>query len=291
MRRLLVLLAACGGAQPAGPPRPPTLTVADAGAEPRRIVRYDVPPHTSARVELHEDLTLAQSVTNTVLEQAASHVAFPTVTILQRAEVTEALPDGSVLVRTDTERATYEGTIPDTAIGAQFDRTMRYLRRRHTTYRLAPDGTVADVHIDDGGKRPHDTSGLGEPDVPIVFPPTPIGVGATWTLTQTQLGGGIQWHRTLTCHLRALDDTSASVEYETTSSAPSQPLWVEPSRSTKLTTAHASGGGHLLIPLHSLAPTGGSHATSEATLSIIDKDLRIETTIQTQLETQVRPAD
>ena len=290
MKRALLLLAACGGAQSPPPPPPPTLVVNDPGAEPRSVVRYELPLHTSERAEVHTDLTLAQSVTNTVLEEGSSRVAFPTVTVVQRFEVTDTHPDGSVTIRVDNDRATYEGTIPDGKIAGQLDRAMDYLRRRHETYRLEPDGTRTDVHVDDAGSRPHDTSGLGETDVGVVFPPTEIGVGATWTRTQTQRIGGIQWQLTTTYHLRSLDDVGASVEYEATGGASAQPLWVEPSRSTKLISGTISSGGHILIPLHGLVAPGGSHTTSEATLSIVNKDLRIETTLQSELENQIRPA-
>lgn len=281
MKRALLLLAACGGAQPASRPQP-QLVVRDAGAEPRRIVRIEVPANADERAEAHLTLSVTRSVTNTVLETASKSVTYPELAFTQRWRVTERLPDGSARIRVDTEDVR-AGAVVDPKVKHDVDVVIEFLKHRSASFRLLPDGTHAEQHVADI-------------DLPIaadnvmVFPPTPIGVGAEWAVTQMPTLGGARWIFTYTYHLRALDDANASVELEVSAIAPRQSLSTDPRNSTTLTDGSSTASGQLLIPLHALVPTGGSHADTTTTYQLVRRDLRIETSTHVSQDSQIRPA-
>lgn len=282
MKALLVLLAACGGAQSPARPASPTLVVKDAGAEPRRIVRYEPPPNADAHAEFHFTLTVTRSFTNTVLENAANSVTFPEFEIAQHWHVTEVLPDGSARIRIDND-AVRTGAVTDPKTQKAVDQAANFLEHHSGSFRLLPDGTHTEQQIPDA-KIPLDT------DVSMIFPPTPIGLGAEWTVTQTPTLAGARWVVTTTYHLRALDDTSASVEVETSGVAPEQALTVDPNNSTTLTEGKLTGSAQFLIPLRTLIPTGGGHLDTTTAYQLVRNHLRIETATHIEQASQIRPA-
>lgn len=289
MKALLVLLAACGGAQSPAAPAAPSLVVRNAGAEPRRIVRLEIPAHASERAESHVDLSFTNTTTNTVLETGTKMVTLPTITLRERWDVVEPLSDGSVRIRIENERVTTESDVPDPKVQAVLDRTLDRLRRRHDTFRLLPDGSRADVQIDDGRTHSPEQSGA-EADLDVIFPPTPIGIGAEWQLTRSHSRSGVEWQDTRTYRLRALDENTASVELEIAANAAPQAFSVSPTSSTKLTVGKIAETGQFVIPLHGLVPTGGAHFDAEMDFQIVRKDLRIETATHVQRAEQIQPA-
>lgn len=101
----------------------------------------------------------------------------------------------------------------------------------------------------------------------VVFPDEPVGVGATWDVMSRMTISGIMWDRKTTYILRALDDSTASVDASVVMRASSQALRVEPNASTRLTSATASSSAELTVPLRGLVTTGASRGTSEANIA------------------------
>lgn len=99
------------------------------------------------------------------------------------------------------------------------------------------------------------------------------------------------WQRTATYHLRALDDGTASIEFEVSASAPEHDLYVEPNATAKVTSGSAIASGQFVVELHGFGVTGGAHETSEVNLSIVNHALRVTSTVQNESSFTVKPAD
>ena len=286
-KRALLVLVGCGGPGPVAPSAP-SLVVRNAGAEPRRVVRIELPAGADEHAESLVDLSITSSTTNTVLETGTKAVTFPTITLREHWKVLETLPDSSARIVVENDRVTTESDVPDPKTQAMFDRILERLRHRRDTFRLLPDGSRADVHIDDGRAQSPDLQGA-ESDVDVIFPSTPIGVGAEWVVTRPLASNGVQWHDTRTYRLRALDDATASVELQVVADAPPQALSVTPTSSTKLTVGKLGETGQFIIPLHGLVRTGGAHFDAEMRMQLVRKDLRIETAMHLQRAEQIAP--
>lgn len=100
----------------------------------------------------------------------------------------------------------------------------------------------------------------------------------------------MRWQRTATYHLRALDDATASIEFEVSAGAPEHALYVEPNASARVTSGSAIASGQFLVELRGFGVTGGAHATSEINLSIVNHALRVTSTLQNESSFTVKPA-
>lgn len=288
MKALLVLVAACGGAQHGASPE---LVVRNAGAEPRRIVRLDIPAHADEHAEVRLALVDATSFTNTNLDSGSHDVRLPELAISEHAQVTSALPDGSAWIRIAFEDAR-AGALADAALRPDLDRATAFYRKHHITFRLLPDGSRIDV--------------VGALDVPpaldlddktlVTFPSTPIGVGAEWSITRWVERNRVQWFVTYTYRLRALDDASATIDADVHAGAPSQRLAYEPAHSRsfsgnslRLTDGTITGRSQLVVPLHALIPSGHAHVDTSAELQLANHGGRTETTEHISQTFQITP--
>jgi hypothetical protein len=288
VRALLVLVAACGGAQHGASPE---LAVRNAGAQPRRIVRLDIPAHADEHAELRLALADATSFTDTNLDSESHDVRLPELAISEHAQVTSALPDGSAWVRIAFEDAR-AGALADATLQPELDRATAFYRKHHITFRLLPDGSRTDVS--------------GDRDVPpaldlddktlVTFPSTPIGVGAEWSVTRWVERNRVQWFVTYTYRLRALDDATATIDADVRAGAPSQTLARESthsrsmrSNSLRLTDGTITGHSQLVIPLHALVPTGHAHVDTSAELQRVNYFGRTETKERISQTLQIAP--
>lgn len=286
MKLLLVGVAMAGCLSSAPPVRatitPPQIGITDPGAEPRRVVTFDIPLHHPEHVEAFVDLT-----THVGDQQ---RIQYPTVRMLATYEALDRAIDGTERISFQVDRATYDGEISDPKIRSQFEGRMERLRHYHTTYRMTPYGVITHDPLPPGEKPDLDETLEALDAGGVVFPGQPIGVGATWAVSQTASIGNVEFHRKMTFHLRALDDASATVDIETEQNAPRQTIAAEPNASVELLSAHAAGRSYGLYPLRGLAATGGSHTASDIYLSLVDHGFMVKVGSQSVTELKVRPA-
>jgi Family of unknown function (DUF6263) len=288
---LAIALVACGARQAPLPPPPPPVTVLDTGAEPRRLVRYTLQPHAHTRLETDTDVTVTERFTNTVLENGANRVAFPRVRVIETIEVTAREPDGSARVNTQIEQATAESQLANPRAERAFETVLARLRKMHSTRHVAPSGAVTNVVIDSAEPRgANATVEYAAQQTAMVFPDVPIGVGGAWKSVTHVTTGGVEWQRTTTYHLRALDDVSASIEYEAAMSASEHVLYTEPNASTKVTSGDGVESGQVLVNLGDASAIGGWHATLTVNMLIVDHALRISSTLQNETSETIQPA-
>jgi hypothetical protein len=280
----------CGGAQSTAHVDGPKLSIAivDPGAEPRRVLRYEVTSHAPERMEMNLKQRLKTASTNTVLETAHQSIDLPTVRSVVRIEVTSLIPGGAASVTCELQDVTVLDDVVDPAILKQAAADAASLKGFRASWRLAPSGMISDISVDASNapalardQLPSFAESIR--DTAVVFPDAPIGIGATWQVTSEQSTSHIMWNRTVTYRLKTLTDSIATVDAQTVMRAPSQALSVEPNSTTRLTSAANSATSEVVIPLHGLVATSTSHGTGEMNVSMVRGHLRI--TASTQLET------
>jgi len=297
VRSLALLVAVgCGAStntqHPANPA--PTLSVLQAGAEPRQRLRYELPLHAPERMELSLKVRVTNAFTNTVLETGRRSVDLPTVRIDGRVAVTKITPSGEALVTYELENAVVLDDLVDPAVRRPLEAAMAAMKGWRGSWRMSPSGLLSDIVFDTPNASKSGRNSLSNvdeliPDMSVVFPDAEIGVGATWEVKSRRSMSGVTWERTATYRLRELGASSATVDANVVMHASSQALTVEPNASTRLTSGTVTGSANLSVPLRGLVPTGMSQATSEMNFSIIRGRQRIITSLETQTFVSVKP--
>ena len=286
MRSTLLLagLAACGSS----PPKtrviaPAMLTVQDAGAEPRRPLRREIPLHTKEREQAQVNTTIERTVENAVRETGSARVQMPTITLVGDTEVTAVDPDGTMTIHYETERATYAGDVADPKALRAIEAEVAALRNLKITYRLSPQN----VPRYDNTSQMADLLSQGT----VRFPDEPVGVGAAWTVTSKVSLAGVEWERRTTYHLKALDDASASIEIDLDATAPKQTLAQDSHGAVVVSGGHETGHALYMIPLHAIVTTGSGRDVDDIAMQMVRNDHRVRASSHTEEELAVKPAD
>lgn len=151
------------------------------GADPRRVLRYQLAKGTSTPVTLAVDVDL---------DAAGQGGPLPTMVMETRIACEDVLPDGSMKIRTTIVHVIAKdrpgGVIPAAQMAtAQLDGMAM-------TGVLAPNGTLKDMHLDLTGKDlPPVISGQlttlsrSFEQVTMPLPAEPVGIGAQWRQRKT----------------------------------------------------------------------------------------------------------
>lgn len=281
-RVLVIALVACGSAQrPA--PKPPAITVQDAGTEPRRVLRYELPPDAVERFEMDVKTRTSTAVTNTVLETGHRDLDFPTVQFLGQLSANKGRISEEILDATPLEDVT------DPTLRELVDHELRAVKGTRASWSQAPSGLRSDISVQaKHAERFPDIAEWVEANA-VVFPDSPIGVGAIWRQDSQIVAGRATYDRTVTYTLTALDDEHATITATAHLAAAPQALRVEPNATYELTHAAADDVGEFKIAFHHMVATTTSHGTSDVSMSIVRKQLRLSSTIQSETTMTVRP--
>jgi hypothetical protein len=115
-----------------------------------------------------------------------------------------------------------------------------------------------------------------------------IGTGARWQARSRPKIGDVTWDRTVTYTLRELTDSTATVDADILMTASSQAISVEPRATTTLTSGRNHLGMELIVPLHRLVPAGSLQSTTELNISLVQRALRVTTTLGIDLQLAVK---
>lgn len=282
-RVLVIAVLACGGTQhPA--PKPTVVTVQNAGAEPRRLLRFGLPQEAVEQFEMDVKTRTTAAMTNTVLETGRGLIDLPTVRVvgqysIRDGKVTESIADATAL----------EDVI-DPTVRKSLRPVLRAYKRMSASWRQSPSGARSEITVQPTRSAELATAATQSLEATaVVFPDTPLGLGATWT-QQAQIDlGGVRFDRTATYQLTALDDTKATVSITAHTTAPSQTLSVDPNNTYELTHATRDEVGEIKIAFDRIVATETLHVTSDISLSIVRRQLRLSSTVQSDTTMTVQP--
>ena len=291
---LLVMAVGCGSQAPHVAKPEPSITVVDVGAEPLRGLRYELKPDATERMELTVKIRMNTAFTNTVLETGHRSADFPTIKHVALIKVVSVGADGVATVSSDVENITVLDDVVDPALRTRVEAEVTPLDGSRVSWRMAPSGQISDVAVEAPNATPSARARLSTfadsvRETAVVFPAAAIGIGATWEMTSEQSLAGVTWTRAVTYRLRALTDSSATIDARIVMRAPAQALSVEPNATTKLTSGTSNANRELIVPLRGLVATGTGRSMSQMNLSIVRGRLRITSTVQTETLSSVKP--
>ncbi|MGE0870484.1 MAG: hypothetical protein AB7P03_18110 [Kofleriaceae bacterium] len=152
-----------------------------AGFGPRSVLHYQLAKGISS--------TLAIELDHDLVAPGMGGRAPTSVTELQIA-VDDVQPDGGMKIRTTIAHVSSRDRAGMTATRDAFDRAMASLEGISYVGTLAPDGRIADLHVDATGKQlpPALAKQIGEAgknfqELTLRLPHEPVGVGALWRYT------------------------------------------------------------------------------------------------------------
>lgn len=288
---VLVLSVACGGAPPRVVQPEPTLTVADPGAEPRQLLRYELTAHAPERTEVDTKMRMSSA-----LQAGRYTVEAPTVQTFSRMEVVSIEPNGDAAVRSEVEQVKVLDDTSDPAIRKAAEAQTAGMKAMRSSWHMAPSGrisgiTVAAPNAAAGMRRTLEGLGDTVADIGVVFPVVPIGVGASWQLVSEYVQAGVTWQRAIKYHLKEVTPTTATVDEEVAMRAGSQVLAVEPNATTRLASGTMTITGEMVVPLHGLVATGTAQGIGELDLELERGGHRAPSSLHSEITTSVKPAN
>jgi hypothetical protein len=288
----LVVLVACGGAQTPASNREPTVVVIERGAEPRQRLRYELAPHTAQRLEIVSKARSQTTYTNTVLETGQVAADPPSVRAVCRLEVLDTDASGTAHIRFEVEDVVALDDTTDARARGLSEATAARLKGWRGSMRMSATGALGGYVVDDPNTTQAKLVDFVESAMRVPMPQLPdepVGTGASWQVRYDPVIATVRWHSTATFTLRELSSSTATIDVSVAMRADSQPLHVEPNRSTRLTSASQSSSMQATISLTSLAVSGTEQTHGELNLSIVERRARLTKTIKTELMQTIRP--
>jgi hypothetical protein len=293
---VLALGAACGGAQRAPEVKvEPALKIIDAGAEPRQRLQYGLTAHVPERMEVTFKLRLNTSyANNNGFKTGHQSAELPTIKYVYRIEVTSVGADGTATVNAALDDIAALDEVAEPPVRKMVDREIQALNGWQGSWQLTPRGRLSDFSMTApkaSAKQRTYLSGLATAiqQTSVLFPDEPVGVGATWQVTSQHTISGVTWQRTTTFQLKALTDSTATIDAQYAMRAGPQALSVEPNVTTQLTSGTSSGNVELTVPLHGLVVTGTTHGTSELNMVMVNRHVQITSSMDSEELSTVRP--
>lgn len=235
----------------------PTVTVLDAGAEPRRQLEMALHEGDEARVTFTTDLAIEQEAGG-----QTQRLDSPPISEVMRLSV-GTVTDAGAEVTLEVEAVSVQRSGSGLSDGdvAALERTLRTLVGLRATGTMLPDGSYQDMafHIPKAavGSAVAQLGDLGSMVTALSppLPPEPVGVGARWRVDATAAVKGIRTQTSTTFEVTALQEATVGYTSTVTTSAGAQELTTGlPAGTTgQLVSSRQSGTGKGVIHLTSPA--------------------------------------
>ena len=195
------------------PGAPPIVTLVTPGAEPRTSLRWKVPLGASGSSVLTMAMTMSRQVGANV-----HRLVLPTMKLTLDWRVTGVSQDGDITMTQRFTRSTVEevgGMDPDAL--ADFRRTMEPLTAAITTVTMSDRGVQRETHVNlDAITDPQARERASEAftsmkDVLVPWPEEPVGVGARWTVRQTETTHGIVCFMSIDHELLSIEGPAVTI--------------------------------------------------------------------------------
>lgn len=228
-----------------------TTTLVDPGAEPRAVIVAE-PSQDQQSATLTTESTIVQQI------DAAAPQDFSTPALTMPMTATSSETQGADTL--DIAMTLGAATTPDATLQASLSPTEGSSARLTTT----ASGAVTALTIDPSPDARDIARSAVEQALSqavyraVPFPAEPVGVGASWTVTQ-EVVSGISLKQTTTVTLKALDDGVATVDVAVEQS-PEDPVWQLPDNQGTLNIESfvMTGQGELRIDPSKPLPLGGT---------------------------------
>lgn len=264
LRSFLLAGALSAALYSAAAPAQTSITLVDAGANPREVLRYRFQSGFSEQAALDLNVDMALSMAGQTLPLGS----VPPIHMQMQLRTAEVSPDGAARLQFELLSAQAAG---DDAQAAQVNQALASTKGLSGWYRIDPRGQVTESHVD--APAGNNAAGAVLQDLEqsmqqmaAPFPQEAVGTGARWRVTQNVTSNNMRMAQTAEYTLRERSGNRVVLDVKMIEATLDAAGGLPPG--AKLDSVKMQGGGNTTIQLDRLVPTGRIDADLDLALSI-----------------------
>lgn len=238
----------------------PVVTVLDAGAEPRRELRYQFDEGSSEKASMDLNIKMSMSMAGVPIPQ----INMPTIRILIGLDPIDVSDGGTARYEFDISSAELiENADTDPSIAGAVQESLGQMSGTSGWSRIDSRGTILERDLelpsgdDDQLSRVLDSAEQSLEQMSVPLPAEPVGVGAKWRVTQETESGGFSVTQTAIYSLNSIEGNDLSLGVTLTQTASAQDVEMDglpPGIETTLDSLDSTGTRTIQTNLNRLVP-------------------------------------
>lgn len=277
-------------------PMPPTVKVVDAGAAPKKALRYRFKAGVTEYVEMDMKMAMSMSMGG----RAAPKTDLPTVRTIMKVESKEVTPEGDLRCTFDAEKVdVLKDVTIDPKMRGALEHELAGIVGMHGKARISSRGVASETDFElppqasPRLKSQMDSMRDAIRQMYVPFPEEEVGKGAKWQVTSRVPLSGALMDTKMLYTLTKLENDGVSADVETTLSAqPNQPMQVAalpPGATATLESLSGKGSGKVAPSFVHLASNGSNKLSMESTFSVAMRGEKVQMTMQSDIGVTSRP--
>lgn len=275
----------------------PTMTIIDAGAEPRRVLRYRFNEDSSESASMELGIDMGMSMGGIQIPQ----MGIPTIRMVIGLSQVDVSEDGSARYEFnigETELIDSPGTDP--AIANAVRASLGQLPSMSGWARVDSRGAQLEGGINLGGgidpqlSQLFDSAEQGLQQMSAPLPEQAVGAGAVWEVVQQIQSGGFAVNQTASYTIEAIQGDLVTLAVSMSQSAPPQQVEVPgmpAGAGANLESLEASGTGMMQINLGRFMPTSALDMNMAITLGISAQGANQQISMNMNSSMQITPIE
>jgi hypothetical protein len=238
------------------PSAPSAVTLVDAGAAPRRALRYALTKGSTESMSLRQQIGMAMTVEGTAMPAPS----MPATVMTTRIDVDDVAADGTADVRVEIVSLGVEAGDTDPALVAQMNPALAIMKGVTMRYRLSPTGQVSNLTMSENAPpQLQAAQALGSTEqFSVALPSEPVGVGAYWKTSRPVEQNGMTIDQEVEYRVRSLAGDTVVLEMALAQSATDQPVvtpTLPPGTNARLRSLSGAGKSTVVILLTRVQPS------------------------------------
>lgn len=259
----------------AAPVDGPIVELVDAGAEPRTELRLAIADGTMETMVTDMTQSISQEVDGTPLSAV-------TTSVVTETAIAVATVDGGFQLSSEVT-GMEAGPEADPAVVAAMEDAAAQMIGLITVATLDERGIVLDQQTSDSGNPTVDQMVDSVAGISAPFPAEPVGVGATWTVTQVLDLAGVLTTQTATYTVVELDGSTLVLDATVAQSVEPDSKLVQGGISLDVLEWTNDGTGRLTIDLTKVTPSSSMTSIGTQVFGVPGTDERLTQTIETEV--------
>lgn len=275
----------------------PTVKVLEAGAAPKKALRYKFKPGSTEYVEMDMKMSMAMTMGG----RGAPKVDLPTVRTTMRIDAKELTPEGDLRCTFNADKVdVLKDVVVDPKMRATLEKDLAGLVGMHGKARISTRGVASETELDLAPGAPPSLRGQLDTmrdairNMYVPFPEEEVGKGAKWEVTSRVPLSGAMMDTKMLYALTKLDADSAQTDVEVALSAPpNQPMQIAalpPSATATLDSLAGKGSGKATPSFVRLVGAGSSKLSMEAAFGVAMQGEKVQMKMQSEVVVSLRPA-
>jgi hypothetical protein len=232
------------------------VTLVDAGAAPRRALRYALTKGSTESMSLRQQIGMAMTVEGTAMPAPS----MPATVMTTRIDVDDVAADGTADVRVEIVSLGVEAGDTDPALVAQMNPALAIMKGVTMRYRLSPTGQVSNLTMSENAPpQLQAAQALGSTEqFSVALPSEPVGVGAYWKTSRPVEQNGMTIDQEVEYRVRSLAGDTVVLEMALAQSATDQPVvtpTLPPGTNARLRSLSGAGKSTVVILLTRVQPS------------------------------------